>query len=446
MNHDLALWTYTQPTSGIFYFNATAGAAGLPEPLLIWAPFFSYVFSRIGTVKDDYSQMARRIDAATGGFGMAASARMHYDHSLECQPILALNAKCLPRNLESMISIVEDLIEGADFNDHDRLKQLLGEYVSGLESMIVQNGHRLAISLSARTSSPASAISEAWSGIHQIRTVREFNRDLDQQKLKLLSATLADIAAAVFLPKNLAMAVVGEPQPIDQAKQLFSRSKTLARFERMAETPALPRKDYTLEKELPYEGWSVSSAVAFVAQTSKTVPIVHSDAPALAVLSKALRSLYLHREIREKGGAYGGFALYNPEIGLFSLASYRDPHVVRTMDVFSGIGEFIGTDALSDEDVKEAILQVCSEIDKPDPPGPAARKAFARMIIGLTDDIRRTFKDNLLKVTKDRLIDVAEHYAIGKRDASGVAVIAGQPLLETANEELTSKPLRLRTI
>ncbi len=30
----------------------------------------------------------------------------------------------------------------------------------------------------------------------------------------------------------------------------------------------------------------------------------------------------------------------------------------------------------SDEDVKEAILQVCSEIDKPDPPGPGRQEGF----------------------------------------------------------------------
>lgn len=444
---DMALWAYSQPTSGIVYFNAAAGAAGLPDELLPWVPFFSYAFSKIGTSKSDYTQMARRIDAATGGFGMAAQARVLYGQSDGCLPILALNTKCLPRNLAPMMDIVEELVEDADFSDHQRIKQLLTEYVAGLESMIVQNGHRLAISLSARTFSAASALSEAWGGIHHIQTIRNFNRDdLNAEKLDKLSNALAAIARKAFQPGNMVMAAIGEQEITDQAINAISRQKTLAGYKREASTPGLPQMAYQKETNLPYEGWSTSSAVAFVAQTTKAVPYIHADAPVMAVMGKVLRSLYLHREIREKGGAYGGFAVFNPEQGLFSMASYRDPHVARTLDVFSGVDDFINAAKMTDEDIKEAILQVCSEIDKPDPPGPAARKAFSRMIVGLTDEARQTFKRNLLKVTKGDLIRITSEYCLGDRKQAGVAVIAGQPQLETANEKMAAKPLKVRPI
>lgn len=443
---DIALWAYSQPTSGIVYFNAAAGAAGLPDELSPWVPFFSYAFSRIGTSKNDYTQMARRIDAATGGFGMATQARVYYGQNDSCLPILSLNTKCLPRNLAPMMDIVEELVEDADFSDHQRIKQLLNEYVAGLESMIVQNGHRLAISLSARSFSAASALSEAWGGIHHIKAIRGFNRNLDAEKLEKLSSALAAIAEKVFQPGNMVMATIVEQEITNQAIDVISRHKTLADYKREAPTPGLPQMAYQKETGLPYEGWSTSSAVAFVAQTTKAVPYTHADAPAMAVMGKVLRSLYLHREIREKGGAYGGFALFNPEQGLFSMASYRDPHVARTLDVFSGVGDFINTAKLTDEDLKEAILQVCSEIDKPDPPGPAARKAFSRMIVGLTDEARQTFKHNLLKVTKEDLIRITSEYGLGDQSRSGVAVVAGQPQLETENEKMAAKPLKIRPI
>jgi presequence protease len=138
----------------------------------------------------------------------------------------------------------------------------------------------------------------------------------------------------------------------------------------------------------PREGWSTSSAVSFTARTFETVRFGHDDAPALSVIAKLLRSLYLHREIREKGGAYGGFSIYSPEDGQFCMASYRDPHIVNTLNVYEKAFEFIRSGDFSDEDIKEALLQVCSEIDKPDPPGPAARKAFYRTILSLSDEAR----------------------------------------------------------
>ena len=133
---------------------------------------------------------------------------------------------------------------------------------------------------------------------------------------------------------------------------------------------------------------------------------------------------YLHREIREKGGAYGGFALYNAEDGLFSFGSYRDPHIVGTLNVYSGAADFIRSGKFTEKDVNEAILQVCSEIDKPDPPGPAARKAFYRRIIGLSDDARRTFKAGLLQLDKAKVQTVARRHWSTDNPAVATAVIS----------------------
>jgi Zn-dependent M16 (insulinase) family peptidase len=88
-------------------------------------------------------------------------------------------------------------------------------------------------------------------------------------------------------------------------------------------TPDIPFQNIPVR-----EGWSTASSVSFVASVFETKPLTHEHAPALAAISKMLRSLFLHREIREKGGAYGGFASYLPENGLFCFGSYRDPHIV----------------------------------------------------------------------------------------------------------------------
>jgi Zn-dependent M16 (insulinase) family peptidase len=194
------------------------------------------------------------------------------------------------------------------------------------------------------------------------------------------------------------------------------------------------------------EGWSTSSAVSFVAKTFRTVRMEHADSPALAVISKMLRSMYLHREIREKGGAYGGFALYSSETGLFNFASYRDPHILGTLNAFEGAAEFIVSGNYTQEDIKEAILQVCSEVDKPDPPGPVAKKAFYRGLIHLTDDARRDFKKRLLELKQADIVKAGRKYfSAGSREA-GIAVISNEDKLVKANEQMTGAPLKLNKI
>jgi Zn-dependent M16 (insulinase) family peptidase len=202
----------------------------------------------------------------------------------------------------------------------------------------------------------------------------------------------------------------------------------------------------SLEGEMVREGWSTSSAVSFVALAFETVRMQHADSAALSVISKMLRSLYLHREIREKGGAYGGFALYSPEDGLFSFASYRDPHIISTLNAFDSAAAFIRSGKFSDEDIDEAVLQVCSEVDKPDPPGPAARKAFYRQIISLSDEMRLRFKSALLAMDRKKVLQAAEKYFDWQTTDTAVAVISGDEKLSVANEKLAGNPLRLYRI
>jgi len=203
--------------------------------------------------------------------------------------------------------------------------------------------------------------------------------------------------------------------------------------------------DIEFKGDLPHDGWYTNTSVSFVGQSFKTVRMTHEDSPGLAIISKILRSLYLHREIREKGGAYGGFAIYNPEEGLFSFGSYRDPHIKRTLDVYKNACDFIINGDYSQTDVKEAILQICSEIDKPETPGPAAMKAFYRDITKLNDGIRRQFKDSLLQMDKKRIQAIARQYFTLDDTQKGTAVISSKANLEQANQELAKqgKPLNL---
>jgi Zn-dependent M16 (insulinase) family peptidase len=90
-------------------------------------------------------------------------------------------------------------------------------------------------------------------------------------------------------------------------------------------------------------------------------------------------------------------------------------------------------------DVKEAILQVCSDIDRPETPGPAAMKAFYRNIAKLTNEIRQQFKDELLKLDKQRIQRIATRYFDLDSQNTGISVISSKSLLEQANKTLEAE-------
>ena len=434
---------YNQATSGIFYFAAAAGSGALSVDLMPLAPFFCYAASRMGTAVRDYAEMARRIDAYTGGFGLSTHARTRFDRPGECMPFVSFNAKCLHRNRGQMFDIIKELLHQSDFSDLTRLKNLLLEYRAGLESMVVHNGHRLAISLASRNLSSTRRQSEIWNGVHQLQTIKGLVDGLNDDKLKSLSLDLTAIGETLLGRKNFKMALIGEDST--QA-DVHASAQSLVNGLGDRQDDGFKAPAITLDGGNIREGWSTSSAVSFVALAFEAVRMEHEDAAPLSVISKILRSMYLHREIREKGGAYGGFALYSPEDGLFCFASYRDPHIVSTLKAFDNASAFMRSGSFGEEDVNEAILQVCSEIDKPDPPGPAARKAFYRSILSLTDDMRAQYKSRLLSLTRKQVIQAAERYFDGDEEKKAVAVISGEEKLKEANEALSANPLKLNRI
>jgi presequence protease len=432
---------YDKPTSGILYFTCPVGAGHVPSPLFPLVPFFCKAFTNSGTRTRSYVEMAEKMDRFTGGVTLSPFSGSYFDREADSHVFLALQGKALDRNIPHLFDIIDDFVLAYGFIDLDRLRNLLLQYQAGMEASIVATGHRYAISLSSRHLSTASHINEIWHGIAQYQTIKQITRDLTDPDaalpvLQTLAENLNAVAGAILRKDNFKPAVIGSPDAIRRADSALGRMiDALTDGSRPAFfTPDIPR-----DTRLPRDGWTTNTAVSFVGQSFKTVGITHEDAPGLAVISKILRSLFLHREIREKGGAYGGFAIYNTEEGIFSFGSYRDPHITRTLDVYTRACEYIMKGDYTQTDVKEAILQVCSDIDKPETPGPAAMKAFYRDIARLTDEIRQRFKDQLLLLDKHRVQTIARRYFELDPRQIGISVISSRSLLDQANQTLEKR-------
>jgi len=140
------------------------------------------------------------------------------------------------------------------------------------------------------------------------------------------------------------------------------------------------------------------------------VPSAHDDAAALAVLGPFLRNGYLHRAIRETGGAYGGGASYDPDSAAFKFYSYRDPRLVETMNDFDASIQWLLNEKHNEQSLEEAILNVVSGIDKPASPVGEARSAYQGELFGRTPELRQAARQQILKVGLTDLQRVGETY------------------------------------
>jgi Zn-dependent M16 (insulinase) family peptidase len=133
-----------------------------------------------------------------------------------------------------------------------------------------------------------------------------------------------------------------------------------------------------------------------------------------------LSSKYLHIEIREKGGAYGGGASANPTGGVISFYSYRDPNCQRTLDAFHKSNDWIQEKSFTDRDVDEAKLNVFKAVDRPVLPGARGQRLF---LAGITDDMFDEHRKQLRNVTSQDVLRVSDKYLSASRDKASVTVI-----------------------
>ena len=173
-------------------------------------------------------------------------------------------------------------------------------------------------------------------------------------------------------------------------------------------------------RERVQQVWTTSTDVNFNARAYPTVPSAHEDAAALSVLGPFMRNGFLHRAIRETGGAYGGGASQDSDTASFRFYSYRDPRLTETLGDFDASIDWLKNTKHEPRELEEAVLNVVSGIDKPGSPAGEARSTFQAELFNRTAEKRRAFRQRILNVSLDDLKRVGETYLASEKASTAI--------------------------
>jgi Zn-dependent M16 (insulinase) family peptidase len=171
-----------------------------------------------------------------------------------------------------------------------------------------------------------------------------------------------------------------------------------------------------------------NTQVNFCARAYPTVPVQHPDAAALTVLGGVLRNGFLHRAIREQGGAYGGGAAQDSGVASFRFYSYRDPRLAETLQDFDAAVAWMLDSSHEQRVLEEAILGVVGSMDKPSSPAGEAKQHFHNRLFGRSHDQREQFRQRILAVSLDDLCRVTQTYL--QPDLASTAVVTNSSQLD----------------
>lgn len=418
---------FPQPTNGLTYVDIRASFAGLPDHLKDRLSLFAYAVVRSGAAGDDYLQLATRINSYTGGVDAGPGIRPLARGTGEFLQNFTVSGKALARNHEPFMAILKDLLSGASF-EPKRLKDLVAEYRANKESSVTLAGHQYALGLARSHLTAPSQFAERLGGLSQLRVLKELSA-FHEDALDPVIEDLHAIRDHLFRNAGLEICVTAEEKHFSEIRKLLEEILTalpdaaISGDDRAASEPIITHQART-----------TAVPVAFNAKAYKTVGLIHPDAPALMVLAKLLDSKFLHREIREKGGAYGAAAVTDREEGSFAFVTYRDPHVVRSFRTFDEAVRFAIESEIDPVDLKEAILESCRDVDPLLSPDTKGRLRFFSDLTGYTLDLKARFKQGLLEVSAKDLERVAATYLVGGEAA--MAVISNPDKIREANEEM----------
>ncbi|EDO17658.1 hypothetical protein Kpol_1004p32 [Vanderwaltozyma polyspora DSM 70294] len=410
-------------TNGITYLRGKINLdKKIPEHLFPLLPLFSDCLTHLGTKTEEYSKIEEAMKLYTGGIST------HVDvgsDPITSHPNLlfrfdgwALNSKT-----DKVTEIWEKLLVNTDFKQNsEKIKVLIKSMVSSNTSSIAESGHSFARSYSSAHLSTTRAINEVFHGISQVQLLNKLAMTLENEELfqteivdKLVELqkymmdsnevqffVTTDSIQQVAKVKQELDTFVGSLSPIEK-----NGGVNIESYPKLAQKPGVMSTLINFPFQVHYSGSSLPG-----------VPYTHNDGAPLQVLSSMLTYKYLHKEIREKGGAYGGGATYSALDGIFSFYSYRDPDPIRSLETFHNCGQYVLENLKWDTaDLNEAKLTLFQQVD-----APISRKSEGTIYFhsGVTDEMRQKRREQLLDTSLIDIHRVAEKYLLNKKPINAV--------------------------
>jgi Zn-dependent M16 (insulinase) family peptidase len=427
LSNQQCLTQYNAGTNGIVYQRIIIEIPPMEQKLADILPLYKTLITELGIGDKDYLQVQAWQAAVTGGVNAGTSIRSAIGDSNRVKGYFSLYGKALERNQKALSELLHSTFFEARFDELNRLKELIAQMRASQKAGITNRGHILA-SLAASTGISARAnIANRNTGLLGIQNLKILNTSFkDESALRDFSEKLQQLhQKLITAPRQFVV--------IAEEKSLPELKKTLDQQWRNADNnKSEASSDLVWTPSKTMQGWVISTQVNFCGKAYPAAPTGHKDSAALSVLGSFLRNGYLHRAIREQGGAYGGGASYDPDTASFRFYSYRDPRFIETLNDFDASLNWLLESKHNNQMLEEAILSVISSIDNPSSPSGEAINAFYSDLHGRNYQWRKQSRQNILNVSLNDLQTVAEKYL--QPENGNVAVIGSQEVLQSAKE------------
>ncbi len=426
--------------NGVNYLILNFDLQGLPEHLWGYLPRYADAISKLGAANMHYTEIAQRKSAVTGGIGCSPGFTTHALDANQSLQYLNFHLKTLDGKIDAALDVLHDLVFNVDPRDTERLRDVLVQAVAEYRTEMIHDGSSTAIHHAARGLSPQAHLAEIVHGLPQLRNSEVLLNSFDELNADLMGH-IEEIRDFLLTRGRVTASFTGSDTAFEQTRATLGEWLGKMRDEPLTSAPIAFQPFDTP----PREGLAGPIQIAHCAHVIPAPHYSHPDSALLSIGAHILRLDYIMSEIRFKGNAYGAWFTYSPFDAHLYQASYRDPHVARTLNVFAETVDYVKQVEWTQTDIDRAIIATAKNGEKPIRPSQAVSDALSQHLTGQTRQMREQRYAQLRRATptevKRALLELLEE----NRDKAAVCAVSSREKLEAANAEL-AQPLVIEDI
>ena len=384
-------------TGGIDYITLLFDAGQLPRRFYNVLGVLKTALMAMDTGRYSYLRLDQRIHITTGGMYVCtgvyedAAGPDGYRYTFE------LGARCFHSELGGTLDLAAEILLNTDFSDYRRLYEILEEERAGLRQSLSSAGHITAMNRAMSYFNPAAAFSEVTGGLENYRYLDHVLNNFEEQKEEL-AKDLKELCLLLFKRENLTADLTAAKEDSSDAVHMFE--EFFGRLDAADRSAVGEHGDepagfsFSADKKTS-EAFQTAGEVQFVCMAGDYKKAGYEYSGALKVLRVILGYDYLWNMVRVKGGAYGCMSSFGRD-GTAFMVSYRDPNLLKTMDIFRNTPEYLEEFDADEAAMTRYIIGAVSTMDQPMTPKQLGKYSLNCCIAGITDEQLQRERDEIL--------------------------------------------------
>lgn len=412
--HDVA-------ANGIDYLTLMYDVSDIPAEDIPYLGVLKALLGYVDTKTYTYADLANAINIYSGGINCGMGIYPNGEKEAPLQVKFEVRIKTLESSLKETMSIVNEILLSSNMNDEKRLYEILAQSKARLQQSLSSAGHSVSSMRALAGFSEYAYYLDATNGITYYETVKDLEEHFDEKKQTLI-AKLKQLTCQIFGTERLLISFTG-------AQKAFAYAEPILK-EALQKQPAGKKAHEAARISLTRssEAFTDASQIQYVAKVGNFADHGYHYTGALRILKLILSYDYLWINVRVKGGAYGCMSGFFRS-GETYFVSYRDPNLLKTLEIYDGIPEYLRKFQADERDMTKYIIGTFSSMDTPLYPEGKGARSMNAYLQDLTEEMLQKDRDEVRNATAEDIRALADMIQSVLQDPS-VCVIGNEDAIQ----------------